>query len=242
MPEYPDWFIRRIQAIRNKRPRIVAEHILAHGSITTEELTTLYGYNHPPRAARDLRETGIPLETFRVKNAEGRTIAAYRFGNIEAVRADRLAGRATFPKRFKQQLIERDGAKCSICQSRFEGRYLQIDHRIPYEVVGDSEVPEERNFEDYMLICGTCNRAKSWSCEHCPNWIQDKDPQICVNCYWATPESYIHIALRHIRRVEVVWEETEITLYENLKTQAEMLDLSMPEYVKKLVNKLGGKD
>ncbi len=74
-----------IAAIRNKRPRIVAEHILAHGSVTTEELTDLYGYNHPPRAARDLRELGIPLETFKVKNKEGRTIAAYRFGDTSQV-------------------------------------------------------------------------------------------------------------------------------------------------------------
>ena len=47
-----------------KRPRTVIGHILQHGFITSEELHSIYGYDHPPRAARDVREYGIPLETF----------------------------------------------------------------------------------------------------------------------------------------------------------------------------------
>src|SRR5258708_35873874 len=103
--QYPEEFLKLIASLTNKRPKIVAEHILKHGAITTEELQTLYGYNHPPRAARDLREAGIPLETFRTKNSQGRTIAAYRFGAISQIRADRLAGRRTFSKKFKNALI-----------------------------------------------------------------------------------------------------------------------------------------
>lgn len=63
-----------LDKISNKRARIVIEHILKHGLVTTEELEQQYGYKHPPRAARDVRESGIPLETFRVKNKEGRSI------------------------------------------------------------------------------------------------------------------------------------------------------------------------
>jgi hypothetical protein len=65
-----------LENISNKRARIVIEHILENGFITTEKLEKQYGYNHPPRAARDVRESGIPLETFRVKDSEGRSIAA----------------------------------------------------------------------------------------------------------------------------------------------------------------------
>lgn len=43
-------------------------------------------------------------------------------------------------------------------------RDLQIDHRVPYEVAGESN---ELKTEDFMLLCGSANRAKSWSCEHC---------------------------------------------------------------------------
>lgn len=234
MSAYPDWFIERIRSITNKRPKIVAEHILEHGSVTTEELETLYGYKHAPRAARDLRELGIPLETIRVKSSEGRTIAAYRFGDLAAVRSDRLSGRSVFSKQFKQQLVLRYGEKCSICGGKFEARYLQIDHRIPYEVAGD-QVNQERSVEDYQLLCGTCNRAKSWSCEHCVNWLERKQPEICLNCYWANPVSYLHVALRNIRRIDIVWEENEIESYEWLRDKAHELDETMPDYVKKVL-------
>jgi hypothetical protein len=89
---------RLLAAITNKRARIVIEHILEHGFITTEDLEKKYGYNHPPRAARDVREAGIPLETYRVQSSDGRSIAAYKFGNPSDIRQQRLQGRITFPK------------------------------------------------------------------------------------------------------------------------------------------------
>ena len=221
-----------LKQISNKRAHIVIEHILANGFITTEELEKKYGYNHPPRAARDVRELGIPLETFRVKSPSGRTIAAYRFGDLTQVRKDRLQGRQIFPRNFKDALYESQDGKCAICSSRFEARYLQIDHRIPYEVVGD--IQEELNPEHFMLICGPCNRAKSWSCEHCENWLHQKSPGVCLMCYWGNPENYIHVALREIRRVDIVWEKDEIQVYEKLKQQAEHSRAPLPEFVKKL--------
>ena len=49
-----------------KRPRTVIDHLFEFGSINTEELQELYGYTHPPRAIRDVREAGIPIESRRV--------------------------------------------------------------------------------------------------------------------------------------------------------------------------------
>ena len=219
-----------IAAIRNKRPRIVAEHILAHGSITTEELTNLYGYNHPPRAARDLRELGIPLETFKVKNTEGRTIAAYRFGDLSQIQLDQLAGRRSFSKQFKQSLMAEHGTRCAICQTPFEGRYLQIDHRVPYSILNDSNT-EELLLQDYMLVCATCNRAKAWSCEHCPNQTA-KSVEMCRSCYWASPQGYMHIATQAIRRLELVWLAGETQQYDELVRLAEQQELSLAEYIK----------
>ena len=68
MQDLPADFVARYQAVTAKRPRTVIEHILAHGYVTTEELRDKYGYNHPPRAARDVREQGIPLETFPIRS------------------------------------------------------------------------------------------------------------------------------------------------------------------------------
>lgn len=64
MPNLPKDFIELCHSITAKRPKTVIDHILEHGFITTEELKETYGYNHPPRAVRDVREHGIPLETF----------------------------------------------------------------------------------------------------------------------------------------------------------------------------------
>ena len=226
---------RLLKQISNKRARIVIEHILAHGFVTTEELETKYGYNHPPRAARDVREFGIPLETFRVKHTDGRSIAAYRFGDMTQVRMGRLQGRQTFPKQFKDTLYEKQNGKCAICAGIFESRYLQVDHCVPYEVVG--EIEGELNPENFMLLCGSCNRAKSWSCEHCENWINEKFPKVCMSCYWANPENYVHISLREIRRADIVWEKDEIRIYEKLKRQAQQSQALLPEFVKKAVKK-----
>ncbi len=115
-------------------------------------------------------------------------------------------------------------------------RYLQIDHRVPYEVIGDLAVGE-RETKAFMLLCGSCNRAKSWSCEHCVNWLELKNPELCLTCYWASPESYKHIALRDVRRLDVIWTEQEVQHYEKMKRLADQLNAALPEYVKAVLRK-----
>lgn len=66
MLDLPQTFIDLCQSVTAKRPKTVINHILEYGFITTEELKVRYGYNHPPRAVRDVREHGIAIETFRV--------------------------------------------------------------------------------------------------------------------------------------------------------------------------------
>ena len=233
--EHKEEIKQLLEKISNKRARIVIEHILENGFVTTEQLEKQYGYNHPPRAARDVRESGIPLETFRVKDSQGRSIAAYRFGDLNKVRKGRLEGRQTFPKKFRDKLYAQSGGKCSICNGNFEQLYLQVDHRVPYEVAGDIE--GGLNPEYFMLVCGSCNRAKSWSCEHCANWQSGKSSQVCMKCYWANPESYVHVALREVRRTDILWNENEVQLYENLKELAVKNQFPIPDYVKKVIAK-----
>ncbi len=234
--DYPKRFIKRLKSIKAKRPKTVIQHILKNGHITTEELQSKYGYEHPPRAARDVRELGIPLETFRVKNSEGRSIAAYRFGDPSKIRNDKLDGRKLISKQFKNTLLKENGSHCHICLEKFKNRYLQVDHRIPYEVAGDEE-SSERKVEDYMLLCGSCNRAKSWSCENCPNWSEGKEDEICKSCYWANPEEYKHIALREERRLDFIWQENQISVYNRLKNIANQKQMNLPDFVKSILKK-----
>ena len=216
-----------------KRAQIVVRHILEHGSVTTEDIEKKYGYGHGPRAARDVRDAGIPLNTSSVMSSDGRRIGKYEFGDLTQVRGDRLDGREIFSKEFKEELLKSSSGRCAICSGSFEPRYLQIDHRIPYGVAGEKK-GAERDLKDYMLVCGSCNRAKSWSCEHCPNWLT-KLTEICSKCYWASPGNYTHIALREIRRVDILWDEDEVQIYEQLKSEAQKNEHTIPDYVKEII-------
>jgi len=69
-------------------------------------------------------------------------------------------------------------------------------------------------------VCGSCNRAKSWSCEHCPNGLETKDPKICAVCYWASPLKYTHVATLDIRRLDLTWTGTEVPDYDAAKAKA----------------------
>ena len=209
----PKSFIKKLNSITAKRPRTVIQHILEKGFVTTEELKRL-GYEHAPRAARDVREQGIPLETFRVKNSEGRSIAAYRFGDPSKVedRLSKVAGRTVLSKALKKALVEKYGAKCFIYLHPMEDSLLQVDHRVPYEIGGEQD---ENDVERYMLLSPSANRAKSWTCEHCPNW-ERKSPDFCIKCFWAYPEEYSHIAGKEQRQIVITFTGDVIDDYNKL--------------------------
>lgn len=217
--------------VTGKRPKTVIDHIIQHGSITTEDLKEVYGYNHPPRAIRDVREAGVPLDTFYVTGSDGRKMGAYRFADPSKIENHKLAGRQTFSKAFKQQLIKMYGEKCFISGLSYESRYLQIDHRIPYEVAGDI-VAEENQPDQFMLITATAQRQKSWSCENCNNLKNEKKIDVCRTCYWAYPENYTHAAERQIRKLNIEWSDQEIESYEEIKKSSENDNLSIQDFIK----------
>lgn len=211
---YPKEIIERLKSITDKRPATVIRHILEHGHITSEELENLYGYKHPPRAVRDVRERGINVETYRVKSSDGRNIAAYRFGTPVFIedKISKTAGRTTLSQSLKKTLIDKYGSRCFVYHQYMEERLLQIDHRIPYEISGEQN---ENDIECYMLLSPSANRAKSWTCEHCPNWVI-KDTDFCTHCFWAHPESYSHISGKEQRVIVVTFTENEIDNYNHL--------------------------
>jgi hypothetical protein len=224
-----------IEEVTAKRPRTVLDHILKHGYITTAELKDTYGYNHPPRAARDVREQGIPLETFHVTGPDGRSIAAYRLGEAEAATAGRVGGRRAFPKAFKDALVAKEGERCAICGWHFPSRALQIDHRVPYEVAGETAGLDD--LDAYMLVCGSDNRAKSWSCEHCQNWTRIKDPNLCRGCMWASPDDYSHIALEQRRSLVISWQADDVARYDELAAAAEAAGMSPVDYARDVLKR-----
>ena len=205
--------LNKLNSITDKRPSTVIQHIIKKGFITTEELTNDYGYEHAPRAARDVRERGINLVTYRVKSTDGRSIAAYKFGEPVFIdnKISKVAGRTALSNALKKALVDKYGAICFIYLQPMEERLLQIDHRIPYEIGGE----QEDNIDCYMLLSPSANRAKSWTCEHCPNWSQ-KNIEFCSNCFWAHPEDYTHIAGKEGRQIIITFTDNEIEDYNRL--------------------------
>ena len=85
-----------------------------------------------------------------------------------------------------------------------------------------------------MLLSASANRAKSWSCENCQNW-ESKEEKSCKTCYWAHPESYNHIAMRDIRRMDLLWSGAEVADFDALINEATKVKEDAPEYVKKIL-------
>jgi hypothetical protein len=127
-------------------------------------------------------------------------------------RITKSAGRTVLSQVLKRALIEKYGAKCFIYSEPLDESLLQIDHRVPYEIGGEQN---EQDIDMYMLLSPSANRAKSWTCEHCVNW-EKRDASFCMNCFWAYPEHYTHIAGHHQRRIILTFTDDEIEDYNKL--------------------------
>ncbi len=219
------------------RAKTVIDHIIEHGYISTEDLKDTYGYNHPPRAAGDVRDQGIPLETFKITGRDGRKIGAYRFGDPSMIEEGKLGGRKVLSKQLKKELVETYGARCALSSEEYDPSYLQVDHRVPYRVAGDTPNGEQ-NPNDFMLLSGSAQRQKSWACEHCQNFLVDRRVDICQTCYWAYPEGYTHVAMKQERRVELVFSGDEAKLYDRMEAEAKKANTSLQEKLKDYLPKL----
>jgi hypothetical protein len=153
----------RIALVRNRRARRLLELIVEHGEVTTEQLAEQYGYNHPPRAKKDATDRGFPIISRTVKSQDGtRSIAAYSLDPAGTFVEGR-GGRKLVTKALRDQLLALAAGRCAICGGSFPDRALQVDHRVPYEIGGEADTP---TLADFQMLCGSCNRSKSWTCEH----------------------------------------------------------------------------
>ncbi len=107
----PEEILQLIALVRNKRARFVLDQIVLKGSLSTEEISHA-GYDHPPRAAQDVRDLGFPLITDKFKHSNGRSIAAYRL-DIEKLQNWNMQGGERCPRssetRFSTRLIDDAG-------------------------------------------------------------------------------------------------------------------------------------
>jgi 5-methylcytosine-specific restriction endonuclease McrA len=228
VPKIPPEFIARIKEVTNKRARLVLDRIAEYGSITTEELKEV-GYDHPPRARMDAIDLGFPMKTTRVKSRDGKkNIASYSFDLTAKLGEKDRRGRLGLPKKEREAIIAKAG-KCELCGAKHD---LQVDHRVPYQVAGeslkDSEAP-------YMALDGSCNRRKSWTCEHCKNFTEIRKVKICQQCYWANPQEHKHVAMMPIRRAEIVWEGDDCTAFDKFESKCKRDGMTLADGLKKLI-------
>lgn len=209
--EVPPELRARIEAVSNKRARLVLDHILENGTITADDIQSA-GYREHRRAVMDCRDLGFVMK--RVKSPGLR--AGMWTLDLEADERTKREGRHSFTKTFRQEMVRLAQSRCQACGTKESMRALQIDHRIPYEIDPGSgdEVPDE-----YQVLCGSCNRSKSWTCEtECPNWTL-RDPKICTTCRWADADEYEHIATVRRRQIVLTWDDEAVADYEALKAE-----------------------
>jgi hypothetical protein len=229
VPKLPSEFAARIKTVTNKRARLVLDRIATNGSITTEELQEI-GYVHPPRARMDAIDLGFPIKTTTIKSRDGKkNIASYSF-NITAKLGEKdRRGRLALPKKEREAVITKAGNKCELCGAKHD---LQVDHRVPYQVAGESL---KNDAAPYMALDGSCNRRKSWTCEHCQNFTELHDVEICQQCYWANPQEHKHVAMQPLRRAEIVWEGNDCSAFDKFEARCKRERITLADGLKKLI-------
>lgn len=228
-------FYEKLISVTSKRAKQVIEKLMKDGSCTTDELIDM-GYNHAPRAKRDVVEAGIPIEKRMIKNPDtGRRMAEYRLGDWEKYKEQnslsKTNGRNNLTDKLKNELIKEYGCKCMLYGEDFPEMQLQIDHRIPFEIGGDPE--NMMDISKFMLLSPSANRAKSWACEHCSNWVE-KNIEMCKKCYYAFPENYQHIAGEEEKRLDIIFRTQDMEIYDMILEVAKGNNISKQEAFKRI--------
>ena len=226
-----DFIVEEILNRTSGRSRCVVEQILEHGFVTTAKLAEL-GYEHPPRAAADVRDKGIPLLTI-TKSIEGKKVAHYVFPDPFETLDESASGRTAISKGFRKDVIDHYGAKDIFTGTSMSTSDLQIDHRIPFRISGDPKRPFD--VTDFMPVSAAMNRAKSWACEACPNW-EERSQSTCKICYWAIPDQqYEHVATISVRRLDLVWQAEEVQEFDRLLGHSQDVGSSAVAEAKRLI-------
>lgn len=152
-----------------------------------------FGYKHSPRAVGDLRDSGVNVVKVMERYTDPDTGTDKRRArySIAGVTAGKVS-RHPFSKKTTDAV--KASGHCEVCGALPP---LQVDHRVPFEIAGETY---PHVVAELMPLCPSCNRTKSWECEHCPN-RSVKNTSVCKSCMWASPERYQHVATRQVREI-----------------------------------------
>lgn len=181
----------------SKRAKRIRNLILQQGGwFAYSQLKETYACHR--RAKRDLVEKGITLSETKVR---GDTIFELDPHAFQRQREGRLPLTPT----ELDELRARYNSKCVLCHTPHHQRHLEADHRVPFEVAGNS-LHELHGIDAFQPLCGACNTKKQRACIECSNRL----PDVCQDCFWANPQTYAHVATIPERRLEVVVHNTTL--------------------------------
>ena len=228
--DLPESFIKKAKAVTAKRAKTVIDHILKHGHITTEELKNLYGYNHPPRAVRDVREQGIPLETFRMHGQRQPKPRGLPLRRPFQDSAGTLAGRKCFCKEFRERHWSNVTAASVACVLTTPSPCMQSTIGAHMKWVAGGGVRHRGfNLDGGLMRQVLVLRAlQQLDGETGPEGSYDV-------LFGASPASYRHIAMRPVRRLELVWTEQEVAGFDKLSKAAQKRGMPLPDFIKTLL-------
>lgn len=218
-PEFVEWARKQEMSLRARK---ALDFLLERGDVTTGDLKAA-GYDHPPRAVRDLKDAGFVV-VGKLVTVDGVRMSRYTL--VDSM-TENFAQRKPIPNASRQKLFKDHGYRCAVCGGVFIMRMLQVDHRVPFHVGGD---PEIFDMKDFMPLCGSDNRAKSMSCETCPNW-ELRNIETCMTCYWHDPENYQHVATVDERRLTITARGEHVATMDTLKAEADTAGVTLGELV-----------
>ena len=106
-----------------------------------------------------------------------------------------------------------------MCPAYIAGLIGPGDRKSIQPMAGGDDGLWAEDIKKFMLLTGSSQRKKSFSCERCPNFLKLREPSICGTCYWAFPEAYDHIAMRKVRQLELVWQDEEADAFDRIKAK-----------------------
>jgi hypothetical protein len=175
----------------SKRGNFVRDTMLTKGSVTRWDML---GAGYDPVAVCDLTSLGVTVST-KMISEKGKSSMEYTL-NPQAF-IDRAESRMFMTPKERRRFFRSYGCKCLTCSLTLDPRSLQVDHRIPFILVGNSLVKLE-GYSALKPACPSCNSTREDICRECIKKRGTNHEVLeCRTCYWAYPENYTHIAGTH---------------------------------------------
>lgn len=189
-----DDFLTCLMGPMGKRGQHLRDLLLEKERVSTYEIQQRY--SSATRVASDLLAIGLTLKKESEKSEDGKVRTLYSLDPSGFVCAQEA--RQSIPGRIRVEVIGQ-ATGCRLCGTQVEKRVFQVDHRVPFCLVGN-RLAQQEGVGAFQALCPSCNTAKSHACKRCP----DPKEESCRTCYWAYPEDYRHIAGKTERRLVLV--------------------------------------